>query len=368
MVVRADARCRRAHVAARSASGGSGDRRPLRSYGGSFREARRRQASGLGLRDSESNASRARCSCFAAQDDSGREEINGEETLGPRGVQADPRPSRPLLSRYEQLRTHLRAARQQGREDNKVETETPWDVGVLVQVITLWLIGFVLVGGVCIPIITHWFGFHEQARLGLPPEHWKQALFTVTVDVVEMCVGLGVLRACIGRYSPLKRGFFPLRMKGKWPIAVLLGCCLFPFVQYVANVSEGVQLSSSPVFALSLFEWLPREILKLSPVELVSQSVYVFWTTCMSPIWEEILFRGFLIPSFARYLPSTVSIVLSAMIFALLHFSLNRVAPLTVLGILLGVVFTRTNNLFAPVVLHSLWNVFAFISAFSAPA
>ncbi|UPQ97604.1 metal-dependent CAAX amino terminal protease [Chloropicon primus] len=249
----------------------------------------------------------------------------------------------------------------------KAERETPWDVKVIVQVITFWLVGFCLVGGVCIPLVTQWFGFQDQASLGLPPEQWKQAFFTVTVDIMEMCVGLGVLKACIGSYRPLEKGFFPFRLRGRWPLAVLLGCAMFPFVQYVANLSEGVRLSSSPLTTQSPLEWLPKEIMQLAPIELVAQSVYIFWTTCMSPIWEEILFRGFLVPSFARYLPNVVSIALSATIFALLHFSANRILPLTLLGILLGFVFTRTNNLMAPIALHSLWNVFAFVSAFTFP-
>merc|ERR1719353_868061 len=243
-----------------------------------------------------------------------------------------------------------------------VREETPWDVRTIVQVVTLWLVGFCLVGGVCIPVVTQWFGFSDTAVLA-PTDHWKQALFTVTVDIIEMCVGLGVLRACIRQFEPLRKGFFPFRVRGRWPIAVLLGCCLFPLVQLIANVSEGVRQPA----AQSILEWLPREIMQMSPVEVMAQSVYIFWTTCMSPIWEEILFRGFLVPSFDKYLPTILAVVLSAVIFALLHFSMHRILPLTILGCLMGFVFTSTNNLLAPIVLHSLWNVFAFVNAFTYP-
>ena len=248
------------------------------------------------------------------------------------------------------------------RERGQVN-EVPWDLKKIVQVITMWLVGFCLVGGVGIPIITQWFGFHTQSLV--ETAHWKQAFFTVTVDIIEMCVGLGVLKACIGHYRPLEKGLFPMRWKGKWPLVVLLACTCFPVVQYIANASEGIQATQQSFRAS--WDWIPQEIMQMSPIELIAQSTYIFWTTCMSPIWEEILFRGFLIPSFCRYLPTIASVTLSAVIFALLHFSMQRLLPLTLLGILMGIVFTRTNNLLASMALHSLWNVFAFISAFTFP-
>ena len=72
------------------------------------------------------------------------------------------------------------------------------------------------------------------------------------------------------------------------------------------------------------------------------------------------MFRGFMLPSLTKYMPMPVALVITAAIFAVLHFSVQRLIPLVLLGIVLGLVYLRTRNLFAPVALHSLWNMYIF--------
>lgn len=84
----------------------------------------------------------------------------------------------------------------------------------------------------------------------------------------------------------------------------------------------------------------------------------IFFTTAAiaAPIFEEILFRGFLLPSLTRYVPVWGAIGLSSLFFAVAHLKLAEVLPLTALGMVLGIVYTRSRNLLAPMLLHSLWN------------
>ncbi|MDA0673643.1 MAG: CPBP family intramembrane metalloprotease, partial [Cyanobacteria bacterium] len=83
-----------------------------------------------------------------------------------------------------------------------------------------------------------------------------------------------------------------------------------------------------------------------------------------APLFEEVLFRGFLLPSLTRYMPVGGAIVLSSFIFAAAHLSLSEVLPLMVLGMVLGVVYTRSRNLLAPMLLHSAWNSVTMIGLF----
>ena len=75
-----------------------------------------------------------------------------------------------------------------------------------------------------------------------------------------------------------------------------------------------------------------------------------------APLFEEALFRGFLLPSLTRYMPVWGAILLSSFIFAAAHLSLSEIIPLTLLGAILAWVYTRSRNLLAPMLLHSLWN------------
>ncbi|MGB3207873.1 MAG: CPBP family intramembrane glutamic endopeptidase, partial [Crinalium sp.] len=83
-----------------------------------------------------------------------------------------------------------------------------------------------------------------------------------------------------------------------------------------------------------------------------------------APLFEEFLFRGFLLPSLTRYFPAWGAIILSSFLFAIAHLSLSEVLPLMTLGIILGVVYTRSRNLLSSILLHSLWNSGTLLSLF----
>ena len=95
-------------------------------------------------------------------------------------------------------------------------------------------------------------------------------------------------------------------------------------------------------------------------------ALLIFFSTAAvaAPLFEELLFRGFLLPSLTRYLPLWGSILISSFLFAAVHLSLSEVLPLTVLGIVLGFVYSRSRNLLAPMLLHSLWNSGTLLSLF----
>ena len=76
-----------------------------------------------------------------------------------------------------------------------------------------------------------------------------------------------------------------------------------------------------------------------------------------APIWEELMFRGFLLPSLARYLPQWGAIAATSLIFGMVHFSREGLLPLLLLGCVFGAAYASTRNLLAPIALHSLWNV-----------
>lgn len=82
----------------------------------------------------------------------------------------------------------------------------------------------------------------------------------------------------------------------------------------------------------------------------------------LAPFFEEILFRGFFLTSLARYLPLWGAIGLSGLVFAVAHLNLADILPLTVLGFVLGFVYTRSRNLLSSMLLHSLWNSGSFLS------
>ena len=91
----------------------------------------------------------------------------------------------------------------------------------------------------------------------------------------------------------------------------------------------------------------------MSNEDHVATMLYCAVVSFCAPIWEEIMFRGFLQQSLARYLPPPAAILVSSVVFAGAHISAHRVLPLMGLGIALGVLFNVTSrNLLPCMVLH----------------
>ena len=85
-------------------------------------------------------------------------------------------------------------------------------------------------------------------------------------------------------------------------------------------------------------------------------------TTLLAPFFEEIIFRGILLPTLSRDFGIILGIIVSAFIFALAHLSLGEMLPLFVLGIGLGITRIASGSLLSSVIMHSLWNGLTFLN------
>ena len=89
-----------------------------------------------------------------------------------------------------------------------------------------------------------------------------------------------------------------------------------------------------------------------------------FTTTLIAPLFEEIIFRGVLLPILARDYGKTIGILISSFVFALAHLSLNEFPPLFVLGIGLATTRLISGRLSSSIVMHSFWNGLTFFNLF----
>jgi membrane protease YdiL (CAAX protease family) len=219
----------------------------------------------------------------------------------------------------------------------------------------LWFAAFWLVGSWAVPGAATALGF-ERSQL----TYRGQAIYSLVTDIAEMLVGLGILMRCLARFRPhLAAGwfwFFPFKWRpGLWVLDTLVGCLLFPVVNMLSQINTDLLPPIPRSFASSPIEQ------SLSAKDPIANLLYVVVVSVCAPIWEEIIFRGFLLSSLTRYMPLWGSVSVSALVFALAHFSIARLLPLSFLGVVMGVIFVRSRNLLACMVLHSMWNAFVFL-------
>lgn len=222
---------------------------------------------------------------------------------------------------------------------------TPWDGEIVWQVLIL---GFFFVGQIVLPLLLGIF----QSVSGLEPStlgEQGRAIFILTNYLLLAAGGLGVLYFSIQSFFPLPEGWFRVDLRGNWLWWGLGGYfAALPLVILISLINQKIwqgQGGSNPI--------LPIALDGKDPIALF---IFFFTAAIAAPIFEEILFRGFLLSSLTCYFPVWGAIVLSSVLFAIAHLSLSEVLPLTVLGMVLGFIYVRSRNLLASMLLHSLWN------------
>jgi len=85
---------------------------------------------------------------------------------------------------------------------------------------------------------------------------------------------------------------------------------------------------------------------------------------CISaPWWEEILYRGFMLPALNVLLPLNTSVIISGLIFSAHHLSATGFIPLAMLGITWAYLYAKCGNLFVTIFIHALWNSRVFLGS-----
>jgi membrane protease YdiL (CAAX protease family) len=231
--------------------------------------------------------------------------------------------------------------------------ETPWDAEIIWQV---FIVGFFLVGQIILPIALPTI----FQSLHLDVASWtvrEKAASTLVTYFLMAIAGLVVLAASIWEFRPFPKDWFQVRWLDNWTVWGLGGYMVaLPLVLIVSLLNQQIwqgQGGSNPILFLAL-----------KAQDQVALTIFFITASVMAPIFEEIMFRGFLLPSLTRYIPVWGSILLSAFLFAIAHLSLSEVLPLMTLGIILGFVYVKSKNLLAPMLLHSLWNSGTLLSLF----
>ncbi|BAZ19662.1 hypothetical protein NIES4073_05350 [Kalymmatonema gypsitolerans NIES-4073] len=234
-------------------------------------------------------------------------------------------------------------------QNSDVGWSTPWDGETILQV---FVVGFFLMGQLLVPLVILFLPIPRPA-----PNVRIQALYVLVSYLLVAFGALSVLYLSIKRFFPLPDDWFRFRLGGKWFLWGLGGYCVaLPIVVVVSLINQQLwrgQGGSNPLLQLAL-----------ESQDTVALAIFFSTAAIAAPIFEELLFRGFLLPSLTRYLPVWGSILASAFLFAAAHLSLSEILPLFALGIVLGIVYTRSRNLLAPMLLHSLWNSGTLLSLF----
>jgi membrane protease YdiL (CAAX protease family) len=121
---------------------------------------------------------------------------------------------------------------------------------------------------------------------------------------------------------------------------------------------------------------LPVTVLEQASNSVVSQliqpeyndviaSIAGYIAPCLSaPWWEEVLYRGFLLPAIVlQNIPYHWATVLCGIIFSVHHLSPTGAIPLFILGWTWNVLYVKSGNLQTTILVHAMWNSRVFLGS-----
>lgn len=88
--------------------------------------------------------------------------------------------------------------------------------------------------------------------------------------------------------------------------------------------------------------------------------VAIFFISIVAPFLEEFFFRGFIYRIFTKTWPVWLASIVTAALFASIHFQLQSFIPLFILGLILNYTYHKTGSVWTSVLFHSLNNTIAF--------
>lgn len=217
----------------------------------------------------------------------------------------------------------------------------------------LWAGSFVAVGLAALPLLRAYAGPEGFASLS----QYDKAVFALINQILETGAGLGVIWFIVSSFQPLPPDVLKISLKDPfkkpdgWLAWALLGVVLSPAFVYLASV---------------LVETFGKDdVTSRGTADAVSQIISLdgstfsalFATTAiLAPLLEETVFRGFLLTSLTKFMPTPAAVILSSLAFGLVHLSPRDFPQLTALGILLGFTYVRSKNLLSPMIIHGTWN------------
>lgn len=96
---------------------------------------------------------------------------------------------------------------------------------------------------------------------------------------------------------------------------------------------------------------------------LIKSPITSFLHVCIiAPVTEEILMRGFVLGGLKDTYGVTAALLISAILFAILHFNMVQTLSAFVCGIILGLLYIKTNSVLCCIIAHSGYNLISYIT------
>ncbi|TYI46006.1 hypothetical protein E1A91_D13G076600v1 [Gossypium mustelinum] len=183
-----------------------------------------------------------------------------------------------------------------------------------------------------------------------------EALSLLVIDILELLATLFFLKSAIKPNNRLLDIFKVNPLERNWLLASALGFGVLILLVFLTSIVVDGLYGIKDVNNLILKEMLVRSD--------ISKGACITVYCIITPILEEMVYRGFMLASLASTMNWKQAVVISAAIFSAAHLSGENFLQLFVIGCILGCSYCGTGNLSSSILIHSLYNAFTLIITF----
>ncbi len=233
--------------------------------------------------------------------------------------------------------------------------------------------GLLLVGAILIALV----GVYSLWRQGTWPKGWPVTGEPVILGALGLMVYLAFQIA--GGFAVNKIGGDPAKLHlVHGALRFVCVAILFVIVKFLVHPRDPMNQLKPPSWSAVGYVLLPyllilplmflispkteqQAVLDLQALTGFLPKAYLFFGIVLAaPLWEELLFRGFLQGAMRRSYPASLSVLVTAAFFAFVHEESVRI-PVFFLGLLLGAVYEKNRGFWAPWLIHALNNLITYV-------
>lgn len=150
-------------------------------------------------------------------------------------------------------------------------------------------------------------------------------------------------------------GFFPVKL---WTLFswVVLG--------FIITLIAWIVVTPLIVIFLPQIDLSESQDILVTGYTTTARVLVIIYAVLIGPFIEEIVFRGIVLPGLANRFNLIIGIVISTVIWSLLHFQINIIIFTSIFGVVLGYMYYRTQSLWPSYITHVLKNLLAVIAVY----
>lgn len=185
--------------------------------------------------------------------------------------------------------------------------------------------------------------------------NWLNNLFNTFTYFSYMFIPFVIIAAVL-RQNPFKTVPFKIRRPKLLLPAIVIGLAFSVVGQFYSSYFEAI---------LSYFK-LQVQLDQFSfPNNAPALVVYFIELSVFAPVCEEFIFRGLIMQNLRRY-GNFFAVLMSSLMFGLLHGNLDQTPFAFVVGVALGLTVIETGSIFSSMLLHSCINTVSLVFSFIA--